>query len=317
MLMFATILNRIGQKRQAYAWYEKCVEIEPTALVYNEMALMNESRGHLAECVEYLRKAMTIDPDIPAIWVNLAVKLIERKQLNEGFSLLRKAILKEPDNPVFFSLYLINLTHLPDVTPQMVFALHKQWGKTFAPTSMARTSHGNAPVTDRRLRIGYISPDFRKHSVSPFFEPLLDGHNRDNVEVYGYGNVSSPDEITERLKGKFDHYRHIFGLDDKTLAQLIEQDRIDILVDLAGHTQNNRLLVLARKPAPIQATYLGYSDTTGVEAIDYILTDRLLSPPELRKFYTEQLMYLRDGYYCYRLPEINIDVTPPPSGENG
>jgi len=317
MFMLATVLSNIGQKRLAYAWYEKHAEVEPDALVYYQMAMINSSQGLLAECIEYLNKAMKLEPDVPEIWVILAAKLLQRKQLNEGFDLLRKAIQKAPDNPVFFSVYLFNLNHLPDVDPQMVFDLHKQWGKLHAPISMARTSHDNDPAANRRLRIGYISPDFCAHSVSHFFEPLLDGHNRNNVEVFGYGSVRSPDQITERLRGKFEHYRNIFGIDDKTVAHMIEQDRIDILVELAGHTQNSRLLVLAHKPAPIQATYLGYADTTGMEAIDYILTNKFQSPPESQKFYTEQLMYLPDVYHCYQCPDMDIPVGPAPSVENG
>jgi predicted O-linked N-acetylglucosamine transferase (SPINDLY family) len=316
MLMLAAVLNWTGQKREAYAWYQKCAEVEPNALVYNELAMLSGSLEHLAECIEYLYKAIEIDPNIPGIWVNLAVKLIERKQFKEGFDLLHKAIQREPHNPIFFSVYLFSLNYLPEVDPQIVFNLHKQWGKTHAPITLAKTSHSNTPVADRRLRIGYISPDFRTHSVTNFFEPLLDGHNHDQVEVYGYGNVNAPDQTTERLKHKFDHYRHIFGVADQTVAHLIERDGIDILVELAGHTNNHSLLVLARKPAPIQVTYLGYGETTGVEAIDYFLTDNRLSPPESQKFYTEQLWYVPGGL-CYRLPEADIAVTAPPSIENG
>ncbi len=315
MLLLAAVLNSTGQKREAYAWYQKCAEVEPNALIYNEIAMISGSRGLLTECIEYLRRAMAMDPEIPAIWVNLAVKLIEAKQLKEGFDLLRRAINKEPDNPVFYSIYLFSLNHLPDIDPQMIFGLHTHWGTTHAPISMAKTSHANTPVADRRLRIGYISPDFRGHSVAHFIEPLLDEHDHSEVEVYGYGNVASPDRVTERLKSTFDHYRNIFGLDDKTVAHMIEQDGIDILIELAGHTKLNCLLVLAHKPAPIQVTYLGYGDTTGVEAIDYILTDNRLSPPESQKFYTEQLMYL-PGSLCYRLPDVDLAVTPPPSMKN-
>lgn len=317
MFMLATILNWTGQKRQAYTWYERCTQIKPNALAYYEMAMLCGSRGRSSECIEYLNKAIETDPDIPVIWVNLGIKLIERKQITEGFGLLRKAIQKEPDNPVFYSVYLFCLNHLPEMDPQMVFKLHQHWGKLHAPISKAKTSHDNEPVPDRKLRIGYISPDFRKHSVMYFFEPLLDGHDRNLVEVYGYGNVGSPDQTTERLKGKFDHYRNICGVDDRTVAQRIEQDRIDILVELAGHTKNNSLLVLAHKPAPIQVTYLGYGETTGMEAIDYILTDIQSVPPECQKYYSEELMYLPGGYYCYRPPENDVAVTPPPSIENG
>ncbi len=167
------------------------------------------------------------------------------------------------------------------------------------------------------MRIGYISPDFKKHVVSYFFEPLLDEHNRDAVEVYGYGNIDRLDSTTSRLQKKFDCYRNIWDVNDDAVARIIEQDKIDILIDLAGHTRNNRLLVLARKPAPVQVTYLGYCDTTGMEAVDYLLTDCITAPPESQKYYTEQLTYLPGGYFCYTPPENAPVVTPPPAAKKG
>lgn len=317
MLMLATMLNWTGQKKKAYDWYERCAAVKPNALALNEMAMIHGSLWRPLECITTLRRAMEVDPDIPAIWVNLAVKLIETKQFEEGFDLLRRAIRTEPDNSVFHSILLFNLHHLPDIDAKTICEEHQQWGKAHAPISMARTSHANTPEPGRRLRIGYISPDFRGQSVMYFLEPILEGHNRQNVEVFGYANVGTPDHNTERLKGKLDHYRNICGVDDRTVARQIEQDRIDILVDLAGHMQGNRLLVLAHKPAPVQATYLGYGDTTGMEAVDYLLTDTLSIPPELGQFYMEQLMYIEGGHHCYRPPDKNIQVTPPPFLANG
>jgi len=182
---------------------------------------------------------------------------------------------------------------------------------------MARVSHSNTVEPERKLRIGYISPDFKRHVVSYYFEPLLDEHNRDVVEVYGYGNIDRPDPTTSRLQKKFDCYRSIWDVNDDAVARVIEQDKIDILIELAGHTRNNRLLVLARKPAPVQVTYLGYADTTGMEAVDYLLTDRLTAPPESQKFYTEQLAYLPGGSVCYTPPENAPDATPLPAAKKG
>jgi predicted O-linked N-acetylglucosamine transferase (SPINDLY family) len=153
--------------------------------------------------------------------------------------------------------------------------------------------------------------------VAYFFEPILDGHDRQDVEVYGYGNVEFPDEITERLIEKFDCYRDIRSLDDQAAAELVERDRIDILVDLAGHVGDNRLLVMARKPAPIQLTYLGYPDTTGLTAIDYRLTDVLADPPDsgAQRFYTEELAFLPDGFLCYRPPDFASALSPLPAAD--
>jgi len=181
----------------------------------------------------------------------------------------------------------------------------------------AKISHTNNPDPDRKLRVGYISPDFRRNSVAYFFESLLDGHNRQQVETFGYANVEFEDEFTQRLKEKFDHYRDIYSTDDRTLTELVERDRIDILVDLAGHTGDNRLTAIACKPAPIQVTYLGYPDTTGIKAVDYRLTDNLAEPPDSQKFYTEELVFLPEGFLCYRPPDFAPTVVTLPLDEKG
>lgn len=183
--------------------------------------------------------------------------------------------------------------------------------------SLAKTSHSNVPEPNRRIRVGYISSDFRTHPVSFFFEPLLEGHNREAIEVYGYSNVQCPDRTTERLQSKFDHYQNICGVNDKIVAGMIERDQIDILVDLGGHTDNSRLTVLAYKPAPIQVAYLGYSNTTGVQTIDYRLTDSFANPPESQKFYTEELIFLPGCFTCYKPPDFAPPVAPLPAIRKG
>jgi predicted O-linked N-acetylglucosamine transferase (SPINDLY family) len=198
----------------------------------------------------------------------------------------------------------------------MIFEEHERWGQIHAPTSLARKSHNNGRDPDRRLRIGYISPDFCTHPVAYFFEPLLDGHNRSEVEVFGYGNVRIPGAVTERLKQKFDHYRNIRGIYDSTVVDMIQKDEIDILVDLSGHTTDNRLIVMAHKPAPIQVNYLGAPDTTGIKAIDYRFTDIHANPPESKKFNTEELVYLPEGFICYRPSEHAPPVVSPPALKN-
>jgi predicted O-linked N-acetylglucosamine transferase (SPINDLY family) len=206
---------------------------------------------------------------------------------------------------------------MPELDAPMLFEEHKRWAKTHAPASLTKQAHDNEPDADRRLRIGYISPDFRTHPVAHFVESLLDGHDPDAVEIYGYGNVACPDHTTERLRSKFAHYRSILGLADDEVVHLVERDKVDILVDLAGHTSGNRLSVLARKPAPVQVTYLGYPDTTGMEQIDYRLTDSLSTPPELQKFYTEELVFLPDGFLCYRPADFAPPVAPLPAKIKG
>jgi len=317
IFLLATVFYKTGQLSKAEQWYKKILKQGPNAPAYNKLACICQYTGRLSEAMQYQRNAVQTDPKNAEYQANLARILMETGKTQEGIDLLRKTIEKMPKNPVVHSNFLFRLHHLPDPNPQMLFDEHKRWGDIHASPTRVRLSHDNIPDPDRKLRIGYISPDFRSHPVACFFESLLDGHDRRVVEVYGYSNVERPDEITKRLKSKFDHYQNIRGVSDEAAAGMIEQDQIDILVDIAGHTADNRLLVLAYKPAPIQVTYLGYPDTTGMHTIDYRLTDRLTNPPDSQKFYTEELVFLPETFACYRPPDYAGPVTPLPAAKNG
>ena len=178
--------------------------------------------------------------------------------------------------------------------------------------------HTNDCIKKRRLRIGYVSPDFRAHSVAYFIEPVLKYHDSGHYEIFCYYNHTVEDSVTRRLRAHTDHWRTISGLSDDEAAQLIRKDHIDILVDLAGHTGNNRLLVFARKPAPIQATWLGYLNTTGLAAMDYRITDHSASPPGITdRYHSENLIRLPDSQWCYQPPAECPPVTPLPALTTG
>lgn len=313
----AAISWKIGRESEAEQCYKRLLESRPSGAVYNKLGCLCQYMGRMSEAVQYQQKAVEAEPDRPELWANLARVLMETGSAHEGIDLLKRAIDKMPDNSQAHSNYLLRLHQMAELDPQMLFDEHRRWGRIHAPASLAGTAHHNVPAPDRRLRIAYISPDFRRHSVAYFFESLLDGHDRKDVEVYGYGNVEFRDDITRRIEQKFDRYRNIRDVGDQAVAELIEQDGIDILVDLAGHVGDNRLGVLARKPAPIQVAYLGYPDTTGVEAIDYRLTDTLADPPELQRFYTEELVFLSEGFLCYRPPDFAPPISPLPADTNG
>jgi len=317
MYALATVFRKTEQLIRAEDWYRKILKGGQDNSAYNELGTICRAQGRLSEAIQYRRKALQAYPDDAGICNNLARDLIQAGEIKEGFDLLRKSVEKAPRHPDIRSNLLNHLHHLTDLDPQVLFDEHERWGRLHAPSTLARLSHNNAAEPDRRLRVGYISPDFRTHSVAYFFEPLLDGHDRRNVEVYGYGNVAFPDQMTECLKRKFDHYRNVRGLRDETVARIIEQDRIDILVELAGHSDGNRLLVLARKPAPIQVTYLGYPDTTGMQAVDYRLTDDLADSPQSQQFHTEELVFLPDGFLCYSPADFAPPVAPLPAIRKG
>jgi len=316
MLALGMLFKQTRQLHKAKKLFEKILQQEPHPLVYNELAYICRCMGELSDAIQYQNKAVQEDPNNAELLANLARMLIAAGNAREGINLFRKAVEIEPANAAMHSNFLFNLHYLPNLDPHMLFAEHEKWGRIHAPASLGKVSHGNVPDPDRRLRIGYISPDFCTHPVAYFFEPLLDGHNPEAVEVFGYGNVRMPGPVTERLKQKFDHYRNIRGLDDKTVVDIIQRDKIDILVELAGHTTDNSLLVMAHKPAPIQVTYLGSPDTTGMEAIDYRFTDAKANPPESQQFNSEQLVFLLDGFLCYRPSDSAPPVTALPASRN-
>jgi predicted O-linked N-acetylglucosamine transferase (SPINDLY family) len=179
----------------------------------------------------------------------------------------------------------------------------------------AATDHDWRP--DRCLRVGYVSPDLRGHPVAFFLEPILAHHDRACIEGFCYAEVAAPDAITARLKSLAHGWRSTCGLSDAQVADLVRRDRIDILVDLAGHTRRHRLGAFARRPAPVQVTYLGYPCTTGLTAIDYLLTDAIADPPGEPPWSTEEPFRLPGGFCCYTPLADAPEVSPSPALRSG
>jgi predicted O-linked N-acetylglucosamine transferase (SPINDLY family) len=316
IFMVAGLFHRTRQLDKAEYWYKKVLANEPNPLAYINLGHICHFSGRISDAIEYRQKAIELCPDDASVYHDLGCSLIFTGRKKQGIEMLRKAVEMAPDDPNIHSTLLFRLHHMPELDPSMLFEEHKRWARIHAPTSRAKQSHDNVPDPDRRLRVGYISPDFRTHPVAYNFEAFLSGRNHQAVEAYGYSNVACPDSMTEKLISQFDHYRNIRSLDDLTVVGMIEQDKIDILVVVGGHTPDNRLLVLAYKPAPIGVDYGGIN-TSGMERIDYRLTDRLIDRPESQKFYVEELVYLPGGLICYSPPDFAPPVAPLPAIAKG
>jgi len=316
MFMLGLMFDRIGQLAKAELWYRKIVEQEPNALAFHRLASICKRSHRLLEAIGNQRESVRMDPDNARFLSCLGVDLIEAGQTQEGLDVLWQAVEKEPQSPDIHSRFLFHLHYLPDLYPDMLLAEHRRWGRLHAPANRAKRCHDNIPDPNRRLRIGYISADFRRHSAAYNFAAFLSKRDSEEVEVYGYGNVSRPDEMTDRLRLQFDHYRDIRGMEDREVARLVEQDGIDIFVEIGGHTRDNRLGVLAYKPAPVQVSYGGLN-TSGLEQIDYRLTDSLLDPPEHDEFYVEESVYLPGGLFCYSPPDFAPPIAALPAQSNG
>lgn len=317
MLLMANIFHAMRELRGAEHYYRKALDYESNLLAYINLGHICHFTGRLTEAIEYRNKAIQLRPDDPSVYRDLGCSLIFAGEKTQGVEMLRKAVEMAPDDAGIHSNYLFRLHHLPTLDRPMLFNEHKRWAQIHAPAEKAAKSHKNDSTLNRRLRIGYLSPDFRTHPVAYFFESLLDGHDREAVETYGYGNVTCPDSVTERIAQKFDHYQNIHGLCDSDVAELVRADKIDIAVDLAGHTAGNCLGALAHRPAPIAVTYLGYPDTTGMRQIDYRFTDDWADTDESQCFCTEELIRLPGGFLCYRPPEFAPEPARPPVERNG
>lgn len=275
-------------------------------------------QGFLDQAIDAFRTAIRLQPANATYQHHLGAALMQRGDLQEALSCYRQAIeLDSTDAPIHSSL-LFCLTYESSARPEEVLDEHRRWARIHAPTPELIAPPHLDPNPDRPLRVGYISPDFRGHPVGRFIEPAIMYHDPRVIELYCYDEyVRPPDALTARLQKQVSHWRNIRGLSHEQLAEQIRADRIDILVDLAGHTANTRLQTLARKPAPIQVTYLGYPNTTGMDAIDYLLTDAIADPPDAPCYLTEEPIRLPTGFCCVQPRGDVPGVSPLPGLANG
>jgi protein O-GlcNAc transferase len=317
LLAAAKLFFDTNQHAEAEQWYLKIIEREPNAFVFNAIADICIAQRRISAAAKYRKKAVEIEPENKAYWLNYAMSLVLTGQRDEGLELLRKRVEMAPsDDDAAGSVLLWQLHYVPGTTPDTFFEEYEKWGRTYLPMHLAKSSHSNDPDPGRRLRIGYISPDFRGNVVAKSFEPFLDGHDRQRFEVYGYGNIAKPDEVTKRFQEKFDHYRNIHRMSIGQAAELVGKDQIDILIEVGGHCRDNCLGVLGLKPAPIQVDYGGV-DTSGMRQIDYRLTDRLMTPVHMENFYVEKSVCLPGSIFSYRPPRSSPLVGPLPAKSNG
>jgi predicted O-linked N-acetylglucosamine transferase (SPINDLY family) len=312
----ADTLFETCQYELAREYYQRLSEVGPSARIYVRLGHICRTSGALHDAFEYIRKALAIDPDNADCLAYLGTLSILLGGIEEGVDMIRQAANKAPANAVIHSSLLFASHYLASTDRRGLFEEHRRWGQRHAPLCLCRTCHDNDPDPDRPLRIGYLCADFKMHSVSYNFEALLEKTDPRQVQNFGYGSVDAPDHVTRRIASKFHVYRSVYGLDDKAVADLVQRDRIDILASVAGHTAGHRMTVLAYKPAPLQVDYQSI-DTSGIQQVDYRVTDDLLDPSGEESYYVEQLVHLGGGVVCYRPPEFAPEVGPLPSLSQG
>lgn len=280
---------------ESIALQRQAIELKPeNPLLRANLGATLQAQGRLDEAIEQYRAVIHLSPRNARGHAHLASALRDRGLLDEALLLFRRSMALKPDQADVHSDFLWTLSLSDRATPREIFEEHLNFDFVHA-TQLAVDilPHTNLRDPDRRLRIGYVSPDFRRHAVANFITPLLERHDQDSFEIFCYYNYPKSDSATEKIKQYSNHWLNCSEFSDSELAQKIREDGIDILVDLAGHTAHNRCLTFARKPAPVQISWLGYPATTGLKAIDYrLISTHAAKPGMLESQFCEKLIYL-------------------------
>lgn len=277
-------LTKMGNLRKAESCFNRAINIQPNANIYNALGFTLTAAGELDKAVEQYRLALALEPNAALIHSNL----------------------------------LLTLQYNPSVDDEELFKEHLQWNVCHGVFRRKNIySFTNDRNKDKRLKIGYVSGDFRRHPVGYFLMPVMQEHDRSNFSIYCYYEGDNEDDYTTIFKSKADAWRVSKGLNDVELYNIIRSDSIDILIDLSGHTRGNRLTMFAQRPAPVQVSWLGYCGTTGLSEMDYLISDELVSPRGSEKYCSEKILRLPDSYLCYQPPEYVPEVEMLPALRNG
>lgn len=308
-------LEEITDRRtEAIAAYQRALAIQPDfAGARLNLGRLLMALKRLDEAAEQLERLLSAVPDHVLGHVWLGKVLGDMGFSPQGVKLLRRARALDPQNPNIINLLLLTMNYLPDCSPGELFAAHQDYGRYFdAGHPTKKLTYHSLPIPDRRLKVGYVSADFRSHPLARFIEPVFVHHDRTDFEVHIFYNYHSDDEITHHLRKFVDAWYSIWGMEDEVVADQVRALGIDILVDLSGHNGHHRLPMFALKPAPVQTTWMNYPGTTGLQAMDYRICDVSTDPPGLTEhFHTEQLARLPGCQWCYQ-PHADL----PPVGES-
>lgn len=268
--------------------------------VHNILGALHLDTGHYLPAMGHFQKVNTLAPNYADGFNNMGAVMHNLRVPDQAIEAYERAIALNPKYAQAHSNRNFELNYTTTPSPRAIYDKHMEYEAQFGG-SANQVTHIPDGVEKKRLKVGYVSPDFYAHSVAYFFEPLLGAHDAEQIESYCYYCNTKVDETTTRLREMADHWRDVAALDDAALAKQITTDGIDILVDLAGHSAKSRIQVFARKPAPVQVAWLGYPNTTGLSAVDYRFTDIVADPVgEADECHSEELIRLDGGIWCYR-----------------
>lgn len=297
------LLMTLGRSAEALPYYQRSEQLLPGhPMPGSNLGVALTDVGRHTEAIAAIRRALAIQPGYYFARNNLAMFLSLTGKVAASIPEYRRAIREAGDYPNAEMGLLLALNSLAELTPGQVFAEHRAWGlRASSLLSSERLRPAVDRTPDRVIRLGFVSADFRDHAVATFLEPLLTHLDRSRFFVAGYSDVRAPDAVTARLQGLCQLWRPMYGAPDAAWAAQVAADRIDILVDLGGHTAGARLRAFARRPAPVQVSWLGYPNTTGLPEMDWRITDAIADPVgEADALHTERLARLPTGAWCFR-----------------
>lgn len=314
-------LRDLGQLDNAVASCRRALAIKPNyAEAHCNLGNALRDLGQLDNAVASYRRALEINPNGATTHRNLGNALRDLGQLGQAVDSYRRALAINPNDAEAHSSLLFTLNYLADQPAALLLDETRRFGDLVARRASSYADWHTKPDRSKRLRVGLLSGDFREHSVGYFIESVaaaLASYAAGQLELIAYPTHCRADALTERIKACCHGWHSAVGLSDEVLARRIREDDIDILIDLSGHTGHNRLPMLAWKPAPVQASWLGYLGTTGVAAIDYLIADPWVLPDTERDQFTEKIWRLPESYLCFTPPEADIQVAALPARTNG
>lgn len=325
-LVDGVVHHKAGEFAKAEAAYKKALEQNPRdADALHLLGVLALRRGQLDLAEDLVRNALQALPASVVYLNTLASVLSNMGRHDEAHIILMSALKIEPDALKVRANLLFLLNIIPGISKERMLAEHAEWGNRHAafgePADNSYVSHSKqwCRSDSDRIRIGYVSADFCGHPVGRIVSGVFRRHDRGSVEVFCYDNGSEKDEINSALRNHVDHWLDVEAMNDELLAERIRSDEIQVLVDLSGHTRNHRLQLFGHKPAPVQATWLGYLNTTGVKAIDWRITDaRADPPPQSKQWHVERLWYLPDCPWIWEPPpHFSPEVSELPCARHG
>lgn len=353
--ILGSLFGKQEKAKEAITHFQKAIELDPQLTdAYSNLGLILSEIGESSSALFYLQKALALDPHFVDAYFNMAKVLFKQNQftasaacyqrvlelkpnfagvyadlaniswaighITQALTQLRQALAIEPSFPRAHSNLLFTLHYVDANDLKTPFLEHQLFNQQHSLPLRSTIRPFPRPKPKKKLKVAYLSADLYRHSVSYFMSSILAHHDRQQIESYGYSLSKHEDETTEKLQSLLDHWVNCTRLSDEEIAEHIRAQKIDILVDLMGHSGNNRILIFSRKPAPIQVTYLGYPGTTGLEVFDYRITDSYADPEEISaQFSTEIPIRMPHSYFCYEPAQSSYDLSIPnlPALENG